>query len=114
MRRLYTLGIIFLLVTAGCLGGAEKGEEMATGTQPTSGMTGQKGKAIYDANCRMCHGPDGKGVQGTGAADLTASTLSKAQIISQVTDGGKQMPSFKDALSGEEIEEVAEYVMTLR
>jgi len=100
----------FLVLLAGCLGEAGR-KTRTTMAQETSTPTG---KQIFEANCKVCHGPDGKGVPGTGAADLTASTLSKEQIISQVTDGGKQMPSFKDALTREEIEEVAEYVMTLR
>lgn len=30
-----------------------------------------RGREVFDANCGACHGPDGRGIAGTGAADLT-------------------------------------------
>jgi mono/diheme cytochrome c family protein len=77
------------------------------------------GKAIFDAKCDSCHGPDGKGDTTIGKKvnipSLAGTALSKAKVIS-ITEAGvpeTKMKSFKDKLSADEIDAVATYVKKL-
>lgn len=71
------------------------------------------GKAIYDANCKSCHGDDGK-LGLSGAKDLSASTLTSEGLTAQITNGKNAMPAYGTVLKGEEIKAVTEYVQTLK
>jgi cytochrome c oxidase cbb3-type subunit III len=75
-----------------------------------------KGKALYDERCAACHGAQGKG--GIGP-DLTAGTFKFGRDVSAVTasisegrPGG--MPEFKSQLTHEQIEAVAQFVLSLK
>lgn len=74
--------------------------------------------ALFQANCKMCHGTDGTGSsvgKALGVKDLTASTIS-AQGAAQVIENGRnKMIPFKGKLSKPQIETLATYVTgTLR
>ncbi len=92
---------------------------------PVSGNP-QMGKQVYDNNCTICHGPDGKGkgtitkVYDMEPADHTnASSMNRMSnekihsIISNGTKGAKLMPGWKDILSDKEIEDVISYIRLL-
>lgn len=69
------------------------------------------GKAIYQEKCVACHGDNGKA--GTmGAKDLTQTQLSHVDIVSIITNGKNAMTSYKETMSAEQIEAVANYVET--
>jgi len=74
----------------------------------------EDGKAIYDAKCKLCHGPDGKGSPAglkLGAKDLTQSKSSMADIQKTIEEGKPpKMTAYKGKLSDGEIKAVAEYV----
>ena len=92
---------------------------------PVSGDP-EMGKRVYEDNCTICHGADGKG-KGTIAeiydmepADHTdASILNRMSnekihsIIVDGTKGAKLMPGWKDILSDKEIEDVISYIRLL-
>jgi len=63
----------------------------------TQGAAGQpnldNGKATYDRACASCHGPQGEGGH-DGAPGLRA-TRSAAIIIQTVSEGRREMPSFR-------------------
>jgi mono/diheme cytochrome c family protein len=67
----------------------------------------------YNQKCGVCHGRDGK-MMASGAPDLTASKISKDEIIAIVTYGKNTMPPQKDVLTPEQISAVADHVLTLR
>ncbi len=81
-----------------------------------------KGKAIYQEKCALCHGRTGKG-DGPVADALNPkppSFISKEMIAhpdtrykAVIVEGRGNMPSFKDQLSEEEIEDVLAYTRTL-
>ena len=84
-----------------------------------------RGKSVYEKNCLVCHGPQGKGDGPSGkvlkppAADLTgASSKEKSETeIRQVIENGKPgtgMGPWKSQLKQAELNDVLEYVMSLR
>ena len=63
-------------------------------------------------HCELCHGANGK-LGFNDAKDLTASVLSRAEMIMQVSNGkGKMMP-YKNVLTAKEVEAVVDYTRTL-
>jgi quinoprotein glucose dehydrogenase len=60
-------------------GGFPTGEEM--------------GRAVYEQNCQMCHGPDLKGDRGP-ALDKVVSNLGEEGTLNFIKKGGGMMPSF--------------------
>lgn len=73
----------------------------------------QSGKTIFSTNCVRCHGADGtKGKW--GAKNLKQSKLTDPALVNIISKGKGFMPSWKNTLTQDEIEAVAEYVKTLR
>ncbi len=79
------------------------------------------GEAGFKKNCVMCHGADGTGKtkmgQKLGAADLSSNdiqSLSDEAIAQTVKNGKGKMPTFEKTLSADEINQVVQYVRTLR
>lgn len=73
-----------------------------------------RGKAIFAANCAVCHGPEGKGTMGM-APNLTDNIWlwggSEKAIIETITLGrNNQMPSWEGFLSPEKIHLLTAYV----
>jgi len=83
----------------------------------------EAGRSLYNANCAMCHGPEGKG-DGPVApayipqpADLTSprvQSLTDGDIFLRVTNGFGTMPDFRKKLSPEERWHIVNYVRTWR
>ena len=70
-------------------------------------------KKLYDVKCALCHGYDGA-QQFAGAKDLTQSVLSKNEIVLRIAEGKGSMPPHKDVLSEEQMDALADFVLTLR
>ena len=92
---------------------------------PVSGNP-QMGKQVYDDNCTICHGTDGKGkgtitkVYDMEPADHTdAESMNRMSnkkmysIIANGTKGAELMPGWKDILSDTEIEAAISYIRLL-
>lgn len=77
-------------------------------------MTVNEAKSVYITNCTSCHGMDGKkGL--SGAADLSKSTKSDAEILETIRNGNdKGMMPYKDMLTDREQKGVVEFVKTLK
>ncbi len=73
--------------------GAGKGTGHAGEQGGTS--TTASGKAVFAANCAVCHGALGEG--GNGGPDLTAIPAAKvrSKVVAQVLNGGGGTPAFK-------------------
>jgi cytochrome c5 len=71
------------------------------------------GQALYERNCVVCHGTDGK-KQGSGAKDLTVSQLSAEEMHTLIANGKKTMPAYGELYSEAEIAAAIAYVKTFR
>jgi mono/diheme cytochrome c family protein len=81
-----------------------------------------KGKALYESNCAVCHGPQGRG-DGPGAAGLNprppdlrgaAAAWSDGQIAAQIQNGRGAMPPFRTALDEQGLWSIVHYVRRLQ
>lgn len=85
------------------------------GTVAGTGVTAKQstdGKSIFAASCGSCHTLAVAGTSGNVGPDLDGSTPSKELVVDRVTNGRGGMPSFRNSLSPEQIEAVADYVST--
>ncbi|HRD52198.1 MAG TPA: c-type cytochrome [Flavobacteriales bacterium] len=99
-----TVAIVLLIVLAVACGSASAPSPAEDGAL--------KGAQLFKMHCELCHGANGK-LGFNEAKDLTASALTRAQMIAQVTNGkGKMMP-YKNVLTAKEIEAVVDYTRTL-
>jgi mono/diheme cytochrome c family protein len=109
------------LVGAGCGGGDEEsspppatettdgGGDTTTGGGATGDAT--NGEAVFaSAGCGGCHTFSKAGSSGSIGPNLDDASPSFDKVVSQVTNGGGPMPSFKDQLSEQEIRDVAAFV----
>lgn len=82
--------------------------------QPAFAGDAAKGATLFSANCNACH-LGGKNVinptKTLSKSDLEKNGYDLEAIIAQVTNGKPPMPAFKGRLSGEQIEDIAAYVL---
>jgi len=78
------------------------------------------GQALYQQNCKKCHGATGTPTARIAEMYPEIKPLSQAagisadSVVALVTNGaGKEMKPFKDKLSPAEIRAVSEYALTL-
>jgi cytochrome c6 len=91
-------------------------EEETTGTTDTAGATGDPvaGKTVFaSAGCASCHTLADAGATGTVGPNLDAAKPSYDKAVERVTNGASPMPSFKDTLSEQQIQDVAAYVSSV-
>ncbi len=81
---------------------------------PTTPDGKPDGKALYESNCSICHGDDGK-LGASGAKDLSVSTLDIANSMTIIKNGkGAMAPFGDDLLDDAQREAIARYIETLR
>ena len=83
-----------------------------TGENESASAT-PNGKLLFEKNCAICHGKDGKLGQG-GAKDLSITSLSKDDMVRIVEYGKPGMTPFKGLLNDGEIQAVVEYIEELK
>lgn len=69
------------------------------------------GEELFAKHCKLCHGIKGN-LQLNGAKDLKESVLTLEERVILITNGKNAMTPFKNVLSKEEIEKVADYSQT--
>lgn len=95
--------LIFLLLFFFSCGGEKK----------TNADGSPNGKQLYEDNCSICHGGDGKlGVN--AAKDLSASTMSLEEAIAVIENGKGKMTPFKELMNDKEREAVGKYIQELK
>lgn len=99
------------LVGIGCLIGANACPFSDGGTASVNG------REIWVANCQVCHGPDATGTgHGPSLQTDAVAALDRDELEAKIADGRPffGMPRFEGVLTSDQIEAVAEYVLTLR
>ncbi|MBX2843019.1 MAG: cytochrome c [Flammeovirgaceae bacterium] len=71
------------------------------------------GKALFLANCAVCHGELGD-LQNVGAKNLQVSQTSELEVSEIIMNGKNAMPPYKKVLSEEEVNALVKYVFSLR
>lgn len=71
------------------------------------------GKEIFEKNCAKCHGKDGT-KRLLGAKNLQKSILTTTENYEIIVNGKGKMPSWKEKLSTEQINQVIEYLDILK
>src|SRR5215218_4761767 len=102
--------------TGGGGGGTTTEEETTTaGTEEEGGQgDATKGKEIFAAQgCGSCHTLSDAGSSGSVGPNLDDAKPSFDKVVEMVTNGGGVMPSFKDKLSQQDINNVAAYVSSV-
>ncbi|MBA2612843.1 MAG: cytochrome c [Bacteroidetes bacterium] len=104
-----TLAALSLLMITGSFGLGEVYHKKKGIAKQTENIAANDGKALYEANCNLCHGPNGK-LGMSGAKDLTATTMDVAAIKDIISHGKGAMPAAQ--VNTEEAGAIAEYVNT--
>ncbi len=80
-----------------------------------------KGAALFQQNCQMCHGADGKATTPTGRAfkavdfhDPAVMKMSDAELATVIGKGKNNMPAFGTRLTPPEIESLVSYIRVLQ
>ncbi len=80
------------------------------GRQPGA-ATAAAGKEVFaTAGCGGCHTLSAAGSTGSVGPNLDELAPSFDAVVTQVTNGGGAMPSFKDDLTEQQIQDVAAFV----
>jgi len=103
---------VVLVVIASC-GGAKTRDQYPVRTTDNGPVDFTLVKRLYDVKCALCHGYDGA-QQFAGAKDLTQSVLIKDEVVLRIAEGKGSMPPHKDVLSAEQMDALADFVLTLR
>jgi mono/diheme cytochrome c family protein len=86
---------------------AARADKRAQDSNPT--------RELFQRNCAMCHGPDGRGRQ-VGTLSVPSlhegrpATDPDERLFTQVHDGGNGMPPFKYTLTDEQIQDLVRFV----
>ncbi|MBL7953330.1 MAG: cytochrome c [Flavobacteriales bacterium] len=101
MKRIIPIAIGVLVLACG-----------STADGDTTTAEKATGQSIFNMNCSLCHGRDGK-LGLNGAKDLTVSTLTKPEMVAIVRSGKGAMMPYKNVLTPKEIDAVVDHVRTL-
>jgi mono/diheme cytochrome c family protein len=103
----YVAAVAALPVQGGGGGGSSTG---GGGGQGGSGGETSGEDVFASAGCASCHTLSAAGASGTVGPNLDEAKPPKDLVVERVTNGAGAMPSFKDQLSEEQIEAVADFV----
>ncbi len=117
VRRAFVLAFLaaaLAIAVAGCGGGGDSTTTEASTTTATTGATSGNaaaGKEVFaSAGCGGCHTFSAAGSSGSVGPNLDDASPSHDHVVTQVTNGGGAMPSFKDDLTEQQIQDVAAFV----
>lgn len=106
VTRFVLTGTVIGLLALACGSGAPP-----SGTAPAEAAP--TGTELYALHCTLCHGKDG--TLGINAAkDLSASGLSREEMIALVSEGKGAMMAYKNVLTKKQVEMVVDHVRTLK
>ncbi len=121
-KKLFAVISLFLLIGAYGLAEVNKAqmgkrkdfkEEVITNPEASNYDLSLHGKALYNAQCAICHGNDG--IAGlSGAKNLETSQKSNDEILSIINKGKNTMPKMDGKFNDQELKALVQYVKELR
>ena len=120
-NKLLAVLVVVLLISAyglaemykASFGKKEEVSGIITATSDANYSITEHGKALFNAQCVVCHGEDGK-ANLAGAKDLTISVKTDEEIAELIKNGKNAMPGMAKIYNEEEINALIKYVTTLR
>ena len=92
-------------------GGDGDTTEVSATTSTTGSGDAAAGKEVFaSAGCGGCHTFSAAGSSGSVGPNLDDASPSYDHVVTQVTEGGGAMPSFRDELTDQQIQDVAAFV----
>jgi mono/diheme cytochrome c family protein/plastocyanin len=86
-----------------------------TTTTPTTGGNTAAGKQVFlQTGCGSCHTLKAAGTSGTIGPNLDTAAVSRATVVSRVTNGKGVMPAYKGTLTPQQIDDVADFIVAAR
>jgi mono/diheme cytochrome c family protein/DNA-binding beta-propeller fold protein YncE len=104
LRRLWPLALAAGLVAMGV--------DLARAGEPDKADPGARAAALYREHCVACHGEQRLGGMGPALLPQSLERLKPAEAHKVITQGraATQMPAFKEQLSGEDIQALAQWI----
>ncbi|MEK3882825.1 cytochrome c [Paenibacillus sp. PL2-23] len=100
------IAFVLLAVLAGC-GGSDSHQ----GSGNTLAAAPAEAASLYKTNCISCHGTDLEGRVGSKSnLQRVGSRLDSEQLKLRIEEGKGVMPAFKDRLTQEELETLAQWL----
>jgi mono/diheme cytochrome c family protein len=109
--RNWILALVSLLIMVGC---GDKSDDSGSSSVSDGGESlAGAGAAIYSGRCAVCHGSDGERIS-TASLVTFVPNSSEAELTDIVTNGkpGTSMPAFASSLTGEEIADVVQFLLS--
>jgi len=103
------LAVLALLVGPTLIGAKDDTPAAAAGGGGGGGAAAD-GKKVFTSNCGGCHTLAAAGTNGSVGPNLDDASPSYDKVVERVTNGQGVMPSFKDDLTAQQINDVAAYV----
>ena len=100
--------LAFAALLAGCSLGAAACSSGGGGSKSDEPLDVDKGRQLFQANCRVCHSLADAKAAGTFGPDLDLLQPDAERVREQIDDGGGGMP--QDIVEGDEADLVAQYV----
>ena len=110
MRRV-AMGLGILFSVAACARHGARAVATASAAPTTLSASASRGRVLYDAQCAVCHSPNGPGAQIGVSLVGEGRKRTFAQIVAAIDDPSPPMP--KLTLSRQDEEDLAAYVEQL-
>ncbi len=121
-KKLFAVISIFLIIGAYGLAEVHKArmgkrhdfkEEVITNPTAQNYVLNLHGKALYNAQCMVCHGNNGDAGL-SGAKNLQLSKKTEAEIATIINSGKSTMPKMDGKFNAQEMKALVSYVKSLR
>jgi mono/diheme cytochrome c family protein len=85
-----------------------------TTTPPAGGNVAAGKQAFVSTGCGACHALKAAGTTSTIGTNLDTSPISRATIVARTTNGKGTMPAYKDMLTPQQIQDIADFIVSVR
>jgi mono/diheme cytochrome c family protein len=88
-------------------------EEVITNSKAQNYVLNLHGKALYNAQCAICHGANGS-ANLSGAKNLQYTNKTNKEIIKIIKSGKNTMPKIKPEFNKQEMKALVDYIKNLK